>query len=59
MSMVVVYDALWAAGHWWVSVAMALNIVVLLGTILIATLYKLNFAKRDLLKSDEEEIDQA
>lgn len=50
---------LWQASHYYVIVAHTYNIIVLLITLCIAALYRYFFAKRDLLKADDEEIDAA
>ena len=45
--------------HWWVILSQTLNLYVFLNTIGIAFCYRYFFANKDLLKTDEEEIDVA
>jgi hypothetical protein len=59
MALVVLYNGIWAASHWYISFSIVLNFVVLIIAICVAVLYRFFFAKRDLLKGDEEQIDAA
>jgi FlaA1/EpsC-like NDP-sugar epimerase len=47
------------AAHWWVILSQTLNLLVFLTAGAITLLYKKFYAKKDMLKTDEEEIDVA
>ena len=57
MAVWVVVMGLYQASHWWVSLMHAVNIAVLCVTTFVTVMYARFFAKRDLLKTDDEEID--
>lgn len=59
MSLWVIIVGLYSASHWWVSLMHAINISVLIFTASITAIYGYFLARKDLLKTDDEEIDQA
>ena len=56
LAMIVVVNCIICANNWIVRGAHIANIVVLVFSIIIASLYRNYYAKRDLLRTEEEEI---
>lgn len=59
MGLWVIIYSLWASSHWYLIFMHSINIAVLIYSIVIASCYRYWFASRDMLKTDDEEIDQA
>jgi len=56
LSLITIVHCLIAGNHWLIQLAHWVNVIVFTLSAIIAICYRRNFAARDLLKTDEEEI---